>query len=632
MPADLEGRLRQVLRPEEPPVGSEERMLNRVIAAPGNHRTSGRPSRRGAFAAAAMIAAAAAFLVLMLPRGDRHGSPSPPAAFTVLGGGSPSDLTTLGVRVEDLRFPGLDPSTLRTVRVVGDTTVLVGLNRDGLVCLTLIGPEPGVPPREQPGQVIVTRTRAFTQCGLPGAVERSAVVQHTWTGETRPVLLLPDGVRLRTSDGPVSVTDNVAVLEPGTESVTATYADGVTRRLRTDERVSLPLAAADRAAIRSVPVPDLAGVDAGEAARLLDASLLTSGATTVEPSSDVPPGHVLRQSSAPGTSASPGMRIDMVLASPGGPRDEPPPVTPVVLDALGSRPGGPVLSRTTLGALRGTPRVLIFVRTRQEAASARWVPQTGIFAAGAIVVVFGARERAAEVGNGDTSAGLAVDPSGELASVLGVRAPATVVLDRQGRIAVRAAGLPAGPEPDPDLDLGAIVSTLQAEPTPVGGSSTKPPASAWWLTSRAPVAAAEVASRWPLNLPCDADRTRVWAFGPVGGHRMWIALSYAATPDGTLGQLVMVEPEPWNTQAPVSVSSCGPFASITDASPAVPMWIDENDGVTRRIFVVRNGYDRAEGGGRTYPIVNGMLMMVGSDLPRDEDVTLVGPSGRTPLT
>ncbi len=606
-------------------------MLNRLIAAPGDRRNSGRQSRRGALAAAAMIAAAAAFLVLMVPRGDRHGAPSPPAAFAVLNGESPSDLTTLGLRVEDLRFPGLDPSTLRTVRVVGDTTVVVGLNRDGLVCLTLIGPEPGAPPREQPGQVIVTRTRAFTQCGLPAAVERSALVQTTWSGKERPVLLVPNGVRLRTSGGPVQVVDNVAVLEPGTESVTATYADGSTRRLRTDERSVLPLADADRAAIRSVPVPDLSGVDAGEAGRLLDASLLAPGVSTVEQSLDVSPGHVLRQSPAPGTSVSPGTRLDVVLASPGGPRDEPPPLTPVVLDALGSRPGGPVLSRTTLGALRGTPRVLVFVRTRQEAASARWVPQTGTFAAGAIVVVFGARERAAEVGNGNTSAGLAVDSSGELASALGVRAPATVVLDRQGRVAVRAAGLPSGPEPDPDLDLGAIVSTLQAEPTPAGTSAAKPPVSAWWLTSRAPLTAAEVATKWPLNLPCDADRNGVWAFGPVGGHRMWIALSYAATPDGTLGQLVMVEPEPGNTRAPVSVSSCGPFPPSSDVRPAVPVWIEENAGVTRRIFVVRDGYDRAEGGGRTYPVNNGMLVMEGRDLPSDEDVTLVGPKGRTPL-
>jgi hypothetical protein len=306
--------------------------------------------------------------------------------------------------------------------------------------------------------------------------------------------------------------------------------------------------------------------------------------------------------------------------------------TALLLDPVADRPGDPVFGGTDLGALRGAPRILLFVRDAEEAASARWAPRAGFTGLAVIVVVAGDREAAAAIGAAGISAALAVDPAGALATALGVRAPATVVLDREGRVAVRSERLPSGPEPDPALDVDAIVGTLRLEPRSAGTPAPEPPASAWWLTSRVPMSPEEVTADLALPLACEADPERVWAFGPAGGQRMWIALSRWATPDGSLGQVVIVTPERRNPRAPISVSSCESLPSDADPRPARPVWLEENDGVSRRIFVVRDGYDRAEAGGRAYPVVNGMLVMEGADLPGDDDITLVGPAGRTPLT
>ncbi|MCC6830932.1 MAG: PASTA domain-containing protein [Thermoleophilia bacterium] len=632
MPADLEARLREVLRPDDPPTGSRERMLNRLMAAPGRRRRPGRRSWGGGLAAAAMIAGFAVFLVLILPRGAKRPAPLPPAAFAVLKGGSPSDLTALGVTVEDLNFPGLAASTLRTVRRVGDTTILAGRNRDGLVCLSLVGPEPGPTPAAKPGQAIVTHVRAWTACGLPAAVERSALVQVTWTGRQRPVILVPDGVRLRGPRGAIPVTRNVAVAPVGTAAVTATYADGTRRRLRTDGQTTMPLAPADRRAIATVTVPDLPGARGGDAGRLLEASLLTAGSTTAEPSDAVPAGRVLRQSPAPGTTAPTDARVDIVLGSPGGTRTSPSPATALALTEFPAGPGTLAFERATLGALRGTVRVLLFVRTRAEASSARWVPPTAVYGSGTIVVVDGGRAAAARVLRRDTSASLAIDPDGSLQAALGVRAPATVVLDREGRVAVRSGRLPSGPLPDARLDIDAITYALQLEPRSAGMPPLEIPRQAWWLTTREPLDPADVPGAVPVAGSCAAERERVWAFGPAGGLRLWISVSASSGLQAAPAQVVVVAPVRHRAPAPTSVSSCDRFPAARDAAgPAVDVSTERTTAGIRRIFVVRDGYDRAELDGRSFPVVNGMAVTEGGK-PFGQRIVFSGPAGRAVVT
>lgn len=629
MPADLESRLREVLRPGPPPLGSEERMLNRLVASPGRTR---RPRRRpwaGTLAAAAMIAVFAVFLVLIIPRGEPRRAPMPPAAFAVLNGGGPSELAALDVTVDDLNFPGMEASTLRTVRRVGRTTVIAGRNRDGLVCLVMVGPEPGSAPAPKPGEVTVIHVRAFTVCGLTAAVERSALVQTTWEGSARQVLLVPDGVRLRGPDGPIPVTRNVAVLEPGVRAVMATYRDGTVRRLRTDERTTLPLGAADRAAITEVRAPDLTGLRFTEVFRLLDASLLTGGTPTATTDTGLPAGRVVRQSPAPGTAVPVGTAMDVVVAAPGGARSSPPAATPLLVDDFAATPNSPAFRRTTLGALRGSVRVLVFARNRAEASSARWVPQTGAFGSGTIVVFAGDRDAAARSGTGNAPAALAVDADGALQAAFGVRAPATVVLDRDGRVAVRSDRLPIGPLPDPALDLDAVITVLQLEPRTTDVAATPIPRHAWWLTMREPLDPAEVPGAVPLTGSCAAERERVWSFGPAGGERVWISVSANPGLDGALAQVVAVAPVRPGPRAPLSIVSCEPFPPARDASgPAIGVWTEDDGTGARSLLVVRPGYDRVEADGRSYPVVNGLVSIPTGDITAPGPMVFIGPAGR----
>lgn len=569
-----------------------------------------RPSRvRSAIALTTAIAGFAAFFVLALPKGSDTRPPAAPPepAFAVLQAGDAFDLATVKLTPEHLRFPGLRLGSLRLARTLSvGTNVIVGRASNNFVCLIL------VPPRQKFRQAA---------CAPARDVGAAALTQFAWWGKRETVVLVADGAQLTGTDGrSFAVRRNVAVVPKGVRRVVVTGADGTRRELRLEEGKPVPLLPADARRLKPI-VPDLTGLTTDEATRVLYAARLADGPVDPRPLGDASPGTVVGQAIQPGTEVADGTEVGLIAASPDGPggqRIAVPLNTPIRWrQEQDDLRGSPFASRT-LGDLVGPVRVLLFARTRAQVAQAR---STGV---GTIVVPDEDRSAGALVGDAGWS--VIADREGRLASAVGVtQLPTIVVLDRLGRVAYREPGLPTALGRGGPGDLAELMSILQKEPYAPGTAPT-PPAGAWFMTERAPMAPDRVPT-YVRSFGCPVHPERVWELGPTPtGWRAWVGLTTEG-PSGTGVDIVAITTRgaPRGSRAAGS-GGCGFNLGGRNSDVAVGISGWSGGGRTGSIWIVRKGYTRAVADGRTWPVANGLLVIQGKTAPKS--FTLIGPAGR----
>lgn len=610
------------VRDAVPSTTDAERARMRRAVRDGLHEAA--PARRrsrvgGAVAFTAAVGGVAAFFVLALPRGGTPTTPTGSApTFRVLDAGAAFDPASVKLRVAKLApFPGLQAGSLRLARTLSvGTKVVVGRASNGFVCLIL------VPPR--------THFRGGA-CAPARDIGAAALVEHAWWGKRQTVLLVADGTRLESTAGrPYAVRANVAVLPAGVGRVVATAADGTRRELRLTTNASVPLSAADARALRPV-VPDLAGLTPDQATAVLYAARLADGPVDARPTAGITPGLVVSQAVASGSEIAAGSEVGMVVASPvgpGGARPVIPPDTALRVRAASSRSApAPLFADGTFRDLAGGVRVLVFVTTAADAARAT---ESTVLPAGVrtTLVVRGDDRQAARVA-GTARVQVVADRDGRLAAAAGVdQAPATVVLDRSGRVASRTPGLPVR-SANGATALTSLVTLLRQEAFPPGSAPTVP-AGLWLMRQTPPVPADRVPTFVRSFTSCPVHPERVWAFGPTtDGWRAWVGLS----PDGASGtgvDVVMFTARgmPRGTRRS-GMTGCGfgddfPRRVRTEVALGMGTW--QYGTQAGGLWIVRRGYTGAVADGRTWPVRNGLLLIEGSRLPAT--FTLVGPAGR----
>ncbi len=600
---------------EDIPAPTEEqraRMRRTVHGGLADRGPLRRPSRvRSAIALTTAIAGFAAFFVLALPKGDDTGPPAAPAepAFAVLQTGDTFDLATVKLTPEQLRFPGLQPGSLRLARTLSvGTNVIVGRASNNFVCLIL------VPPRQKFRQAA---------CAPARDVGAAALTQFAWWGKRETVVLVADGTQLTGTDGrSFAVRRNVAVVPKGVRRVAVTGADGTRRELRLAEGKPVPLLPADARRLKPV-VPDLTGLTTDQATGVLYAARLADGPVDPRPLGDASPGTVVGQAIQPGTEVADGTEVGLVAASPAGPGGERiavPLDTPIRWRQERGAPPASAFADGTFGDLAGRVRVLLFARTRAQAAQVKWVDTA--------TIVVRDDERGASDLVGDPRWSLVADRDGRLASVVGVtQLPTIVVLDRVGRVAYREPGVPTALGRGGPGDLGELTSVLRKEPYPAG-SAPAPPAGAWFMTERVPVSPDRVPTYVRSFFRCPVHPERVWELGPTpSGWRAWVGLS-TERPSGTGVDIVAITTRgvPRGSRAGAGSGGCGYSLDGRNSDVAVGISGWSGGGRTGSIWIVRKGYTRAVADRRTWPVANGLLVIQGKTAPKS--FTLIGPAGR----
>lgn len=607
MSAEIERRLAASLRPGEPPAGSFEMALEYLDARVPARRTPSRVRRLwGGLALAGTVAGFGALFVLALPRGTDAPAPTPAgsiAGFSVLGGRAFPDRSLLTPTPYGLGFPGVEPGSLRLARdLPTGVRVLVGQTDTGFVCLF------AVPPR--------LAFRSGT-CAPADDVRRAALVQGSWWNRSQFLMLVPDGTRVRTVDGrPVTVRANVAVLERTVREVVLVSRSGE-RRVRVDTGQPVPLTAAERRA--PAVVPDLTGLTPEEAAEVLQAARLADGAREPAPT-DGPPDRVIGQSPQPGATVDAGSEIRLAVSTPTGPGGSRQAVAPGVTIRWARRRDARFRT-DRLADFRGAPVVLVFADLRSDAETLETLSNPLPFPMLIAVARHGTETKALAFRRRRKGFAVAADPAGALAAALRVgRAPTTVVLDRDGRVAYRRAGRP---------DLGAIRDVLQSlmlESAPADVPVPDPPPRARYLQGGRLLEPEQVPRTILGEYGVDVIPQRVWAFGPSrSGWTAWIALNRPAP--GGAGPTISVYT---SRGVPRGTRSTGltTVLGMPPVSPGANPWIlplpgNFPPGAMRQLWAVGPGYTSVISLGDA-PITNGLL-----EIPNaPEQVILNGPAGR----
>jgi len=607
MSAEIEQRLADVLRPGEPPVGSLQMALAHLDARAPARRALSRGRRIwSGVALAGTVAGFGALFVLALPRGSNAPAPAGSlSGFSVLGGSAFPDRSLVTPNPYGLGFPGVEPGSLRLARdLPTGVRVVVGRTGTGFVCLF------AVPPR--------VAFRSGT-CAPAADVRRAALVQRSWWNRSQFLVLVPDGTRVTTLDGrPITVRSNVAVLERTVRRVVLITPSGA-RRVRLDAGPPVPLTAAERRS--PAVVPDLTGLTPGEAAEVLQAARLADGAREPQPAETVPD-RILGQSPQPGATADAGTAIRLAVSTPAGPGG----TRPAVAAGTSVRwtPRGTSAFRTDpITAFRGTPTVLLFADLRSHAEVLDKLGTPLPYPALVAVARDGGEAKALAFRRRRNGFAVAADPDGTLADALGVgRAPAVVVLDRDGRVAYRRAGR---------LDLAAIPAVLRAlttEPAPADLPVPDPPVRARYLQGGRLLDPEEVPQAIRSASGVDVVPQRVWAYGPSrSGWRAWIALNRPAPgAAGTSTSVFVSRHVPRGTRPTDWIAVLGMVAVSPGANPWVQPLVGQSlGGVVHRLWAVGPGYTSVITLGDA-PIVNGLLEISGASAPAQ--IILNGPAGR----
>jgi PASTA domain len=202
----------------------------------------------------------------------------------------------------------------------------------------------------------------------PADVARTALIGQRFSGPSRQVLRVADGIELSIpAKGPVEVRNNVAVL-PKTTTVIAT-SQGVSTRLRlrrAHPTAFLPVGQA----FPPPTVPDLTGLDTTEAGTVLRAARLYDGLVDARPVANVAPGTVIGQVPAAGGQITARTEVRLTVSSLAGPDGARQPVTESTtirwLPPFPEPPGRGFQS-TKLSRLAGKVTEVLFARTRPQA-------------------------------------------------------------------------------------------------------------------------------------------------------------------------------------------------------------------------------------------------------------------------
>lgn len=661
MPESLETRLRQALdaEPHADPQRADEARAAALAALPHRPSRAPRSSRRRMVRVLVPLAAAAcaaAGLIAIMPRGQKPAAPAGPApedVISLLRTGTPVDAATLHLPASGLGFPQVDMSSLRAVPgdPGGGDRILVARTTQGMACVVSV-PPPSRPPAA--GRALLRGTATPRPTGvnravasrMPGAycywpadLQRGAVVlRRNMAGvapNRRTLVFVADGARVTTGTGaPAAGVDgtNLWALPAANESIDRIVlhrADGSRVDLALTPTISAtgvgafyaPLVLSPEDAARPTPVPDLRGLSPSEARRVTAAARLLSGRITATPAASQP-GTTLDQSPASGTTAAADALVGVTRAAPLGPGGTRVPVDLRTRLALtGPRWSPP--STVTVGDLRGLVTVIRVVRNASDIRpSATYaVRPSNVFT---LTATRGPAPRRSPVPDMPNQASaVMVDTDGALQRALGITAlPATVVLDRNARVAYRAAGLPS----DSDSALAGALDSLPYEDATRDALWPKAQRSAWFL--RGAVATPQPGMVDVAGLRSSAPGNHVRTFGPSTTGSYVVAVSWPAGPGRWGVQFTATDGPSLGAGSGFSTGNDGAFRRLI-RQYAVTVAQASVYGNGQTVYLVRPGYTRAIVNGRSIPIRNQVLTVRGR-LP-DGPVTLVGPQGKVPL-
>lgn len=646
MPESLETRLRQALdaEPHADPQRADEARAAALAALPHRPSRAPRSSRRRMVRVLVPLAAAAcaaAGLIAIMPRGQKPAAPAGPApedVISLLRTGTPVDAATLHLPASGLGFPQVDMSSLRAVPgdPGGGDRILVARTTQGMACVVLV-PRPARPPVAPSPSASVAWQVPQAFCYWPSDVARGAIVLRRKAEGVPPnrstLVFVADGARVTTGDGtPAVAIDGVnlwavprgaarehrVVLDRTDGSRVTLLIDAVTRA-PISRVFYAPLVLSPEDAARPTSVPDVHGLSPAAARQLILFARLTPGPLSATPAAPTP-GTALDQNPAAGTEAPPQSQVGVTRAAPPGPGGTRHPVdlaTPVTY--RGPQWRTPRSGR--VADLRGLVTVIRLVRTSADVrqSSVYFIRPTNVFTITATTTPPKGRTGTTSPPYGGAPA-VVVDRGGALRKALGVTSlPATVVLDRNARVAYRTAGLP--PESDPALS-GAL-DALPYESAIGAPGLPRNLASYWYLRgTSAPSRTVDPTNQWDVP----GNRTRTFGTSQSGGYVMvsvgriapgvW-SVSFGSTHDLSLG-----------IGASFSTQGDVPLASL-QRQHAVKVMQETVRGRGEVVYLVRPGYTRAIVNGRSIPIRNQVLTVRGR-LP-DGPVTLVGPQGKVPL-
>ena len=326
----------------------------------------------------------------------------------------------------------------------------------------------------------------------------------------------------------------------------------------------------------------------------------------------VKPGTILDQTPPPGTSVAEGTYLRLTVAVPTGPgggaREQMPDFS---LQLLPLTPGK--AHEVSLASLRGRIVVLAFTASwckpcvAEIGALPHLTTQYNVLAIATNDTVSGARSMRHE---GQTFP-LAVDPTGAVLTKIRAVAtlPATVVLDREGRIAARfnRSVRVNDQEIVPLLEALRAEQPARVEPgtaTPMGLSVERTP----------PIDPDEVPD-WLLTLPpCEIDQTAVWRLATSpGGTSLYVARVAAG------GFMVAT----WNENGLGSGGCGGAALGRSDFGFGTA---GLGPTVNNAFAIIPDGYTEATINGERFPIAHNGLVLDGP-YPSDTIVHFSGPAG-----